>query len=147
MALADFQPARHEIKLKGGSFHVEGLSLEAISRLIQQHLDDLEALFTLFEKSNQLSADADMRGIATALVQTAPGLVANIIALGAGEPDMAPKAAKLPAPVQIDVLMTIGDLTFSETGGIKKSLETIAALLGQVRAAKPQLTEMVAKAG
>lgn len=146
MALADFQPARHEIKLQGGSFHVMGLSLDAISRLVQHHQEDLEGLFDFLKVADTISRDADMRPLVMALVQKAPGLAANIIALAAGEPESAQQAEKIAAPMQIDILMKIGDLTFTEVGGVKKALEMIAALLGQMKVAKPALTEMVAKA-
>jgi hypothetical protein len=146
MALADFQPASHEVKLQGGSFRVMGLSLTSISRLVEYHLDDLEALFNFLKNADKIKADADMRPIALALVQHAPGLVANIIALAAGEPDSAKQAEQIPAPIQVDLLMKIGDLTFTEAGGVKKSLEMVATLLGEMRAAKPTLMETVAKA-
>lgn len=140
MGLASYTPERHEVVLKGGSFHVEGLSLEAVSWLVQYHLPDLEALFALFQNAEVVD-EKSLRPLFMSLVTEAPGFVANVIALAAGEPDHAKTAAKLPAPVQVDVLLAIGDLTFSDVG-LKKSLETIAALLTKM---KPEVTKLMEK--
>lgn len=145
MGLASYTPERHEVSIGGSSFFVEGLTLDSISRLIQQHLPDLEAIFELFKNAEKVE-QADLTNLATALVQAAPGLAANIIALGANEPDAAPNAAKLPAPLQIELILKIGDLTFKETGGVKKSMEMVVALLSSMKTAKPMLTEAMTKA-
>lgn len=127
--LSDFQVERRELAYKGGSFHVEGLSLESFAVLVRTHLQDLEALFDLFEHSENLQG-ADIQRLAIAVLEEAPGFAANVIALAAGEPDAAPKAAKLPGPVQLEALAAIGELTFTEVGGVKKFLPTVAKLLG-----------------
>lgn len=139
MGLASYKPAHHEVTIEGGSFTVKGLSLEAISYLVQYHMPDLEAIFEMFQSVGNLD-DENMRPFVTALVQNAPGLVANVIAVAADEPDNAKEAAMLPAPVQIDTLLKIGDLTFKDIG-LKKSLETVAALLSK---AKPEITKLKA---
>lgn len=128
MGLASFTPESHEFNFKGGSFTVEGLSLEALATLVQHHLPDLEALFDLFQGFDKAEGQ-DFTPLVVSLIQQAPGFCSNVIALAAGEPDSAKKAARLPFPLQIEVLLKIGDLTFTEVGGPKKSLEMIAALL------------------
>lgn len=142
MALSNYTPESREIVLKGGSFTIRGLGLEDVSVLVREHLPDIEALFTLLQNANAVQ-HADMLPIAHALVSQAPGFAANVIALACGEPDAVEHAKKIPAPVQIDLIMQIGDMTFSEVGGVKKSLELIVALLQKN---KPMLTEMMAKA-
>lgn len=144
MGLNNYTPERHEFVLKGGSFHVRGLSLEDVSRLVNHHLPDLEALFDLFS-SGQLDSDSNLRPLVMSLVREAPGLAANLIALASDEPDSAKQAATLPAPVQIDAILKIGDMTFSEVGGIKKGMEGIAALLKRVDV-KTNLKRVSAKA-
>lgn len=129
MGLNNYTPERHEFVLKGGSFSVRGLSLEDVSRLVNHHLPDIEALFDLFTSGRSLDTDTDLRPLVMSVVREAPGFAANLIALASDEPESAQQAATLPAPVQIDAIMKIGDMTFSEVGGIKKGMESIAALL------------------
>lgn len=133
MGLKNYTPERHEIPLKNNPFLVRGLSLEDISVLINRHLPDIEALFDLFTSGHDLSKldDNAFKNLAASIVGQAPGFAANLIALAADEPDSAKQAAMLPAPVQINAVIKIGDLTFSEVGGIKKGMESIAALLSQ----------------
>lgn len=137
MGLQNYTPERHEFVLKGGSFHVRGLSLEDVSRLINHHLPDLEALFDLFA-SNKItsSTDEQFRDVVVGIVQQAPGFAANVIALASDEPDSAKNAAMLPFPVQVDALIKIGDMTFADVGGLGKGLESIAALLRKANLTK-----------
>lgn len=128
MALADYKPERFEFALKGGSFHVEGLSLESFAILIRTHLPDLDAIFDLFQQGEGLDREG-VTTLVTAVVSQMPGLAANLIALASGEQDATANAARLPGPVQVEVLNKIVELTFSEVGGVKKSLEAIASLL------------------
>lgn len=146
MALSDYQAPSHEFKLKGGSFRVEGLALEQVSVLIQHHLPDIEALFELLLNAEAIET-GDIRTIAASLVAQAPGFAANVIAIASGEPTAAPQAAKLPAPVQIDVLAKIGDLTFSEVGGVKKAMEMVAPLLMNNKTMFTKVKNRVKKAG
>lgn len=118
---------------------MRGLSLQDVSMLVQHHLPDIEALFDLFGHLDTATSD-DMRPVVTAMVAQAPGFVANLIALACDEPESAKVAATLPAPVQIDALMKVGTLTFVDVGGPKNALETIVALLANL---KPNLTKAV----
>lgn len=130
MPLAGYQPEHRTVALSNGnSFDVRGLSLNDVAVLIRTHFPDLDALFDLFEGVENMEAE-QMKGLALTLLTNAPGFVANVIALAAGEGD-ASDAERLPAPVQLQALFDIGELTFSEVGGVKKSLETITALLTQ----------------
>lgn len=142
MALSNYTPESHEVVLKGGSFKVEGLSLEHVAVLVREHLPDLDALFSLFQNSGNVDS-TQFEDIAKAIITQAPGFAANLIAVASNEPESAPNAAKLPFPVQLEVIMKIGDMTFSEVGGVKKSLELITALLQKN---KPMLTKMTEKA-
>ena len=139
MALGDYKVPSHEFNLKGGSFIVKGLSLEDVTSLVQHHLPDLEALYDLFTKSADVMSE-DFRPLVVSLVTQAPGFAANVIALAAGEPDKAKAAATLPFPVQVDVLLKVGDLTFLEVGGVKKALESIVPLLA---VSKAKVTQMM----
>lgn len=141
MALSNYKPESRQVVLQGGSFQVEGLSLEDVSVLVREHLPDLDALFDLFQKSKVKASD-DLLPLAQSIVSQAPGFAANLIAIASREPDAAAQAARIPAPKQVEIILDIGDLTFKETGGIKKSWELVAALL---QANRPTITKMMEK--
>lgn len=146
MGLHNYTPQRHEMSLGGGNtIALRGLALEDISRLINVHLPDIEALFDLFA-SGMAVKDDEMRTLVMSIVKDAPGFAANMIALSADEPDHADKAEKLPAPLQIQIIMKIGDLTFTEVGGVKKGMEMLAGLLN-IERIKKNLPGTKTKAG
>lgn len=141
MALSDYKQVSRVFELKGASFEVKALSLNEMRVLIRQHMPDLEALFQVsveaLEGKSEVS-ESDIQRLVVAAVEQAPGLVANVIALSAGETDEAGVAAayRLPFPVQVDVLLAIGNLTFDEVGGVKKWWGAIAGLLGKTKIGK-----------
>lgn len=141
MALADYLKQTRSFELKGGSFQVEGLSFDTFAKLIREHLSDIESIINLVESATNGMADlneANLEKILIAAAEEAPALVANIIALASGETDprAVDAARSLPFPVQINVLLAVVELTFSEVGGIKKAWETITSLLMKANPAK-----------
>lgn len=144
MAIAGYKAPRREVPLAGAEpFYVKGLGLNEIAVLVETHFQDIEALLDLFVASGRnLTAD-DLRNIAPAIVSSAPGFAANLIALAADEPDAAPTIQnEFVVGTQIEAIRAIGDLTFGEFGGIKKGLEQVVALLASKREA---LTKTVKK--
>ena len=134
MGLKNYKPKRLDVSIgEDNVVQLRGLSLVDITVLVDHHLPDLEELFELFADINKQD-DQQFETVVMSLLQRAPGLAANIIALGSDEPDDAKKAATLPAPLQIDMLLKIGTLTFEEVGGVKKGWESIAALLTKANA-------------
>lgn len=132
MALSDFTPERHEVKLNKGSFHVTGLSLDAVAKLLKTHLGEMETVFDMVTGSFKSVEEIDTAGLAHRLITESPGLAANIIACAAGEPEAAAQAAMLPFPVQVETLQAIGRLTFEEVGGVKKAMGTILQLVQSI---------------
>lgn len=138
MSLLDYKPERVEVKFKGGSFFVKGLSLEDLSILIKTHLPDLDGILATVGgviASSNAGGEIDgtaSKSIAIKLAKDMPGLTANLIALAAGEGnDKGVQLARsMSFPLQIDILMAVGRLTFEEAGGVKKFMETLASLLG-----------------
>jgi hypothetical protein len=102
---------------------------------MREHLPDLDALWGVFTKAQSSTPD-DFSKIALAVISQAPGFAANLIALAAGEPGEAKSAMRIPAPKQVEIIVAIGDLTFTEVGGIKKGVETIASLLSAMQVTK-----------
>lgn len=139
MALSDYTPECRTVMHNGKPlFNVEGLSLETLAVLVKTHLPDLEAVFDIVlkgEREDETYVDQLSR-ISTGLALSAPGLVANLIAVSSGEElteDLVRIAGRLPFPVQVQALMDIGSLTFDEAGGIKKSIESLMILLVRLR--------------
>lgn len=141
MALSDYQPERREVVLNGKPlFTVEGLSFDGLEKLIRTHIADMEGIFDLILVGDKPSdtLNASLASMALALVTKAPGLTANIIAIASGEEvtdKLIATARRLPFPLQVEALVTIGQLTFEENGGVKKSVESLFSLLSRLRAA------------
>lgn len=145
MGLKNYKPRRHEFDIGGGESHsVRGLTFDDISLLVQHHLPDLEELFDLFAELDG-QTDQQFETVVVNLLQRAPGLAANIIAVAGDEPDAPQQAAMLPAPLQMEMLLKIGTFTFEEVGGVKKGMGSIAALLKKMNA-KSLATKMSTKA-
>lgn len=144
MALKDWTLPTSTIALPGGEIAVRGLSVDAVAALVR---DDRAAILAAFDqitgKANvqQLAAAADageetpdvdlaelgMGDAAASLLQAAPGLVAKIIAWAADEPDAVEQARQIPMPLQLEILVEIGRLTFEMTSP-GKFLETVITL-------------------
>lgn len=140
MPLAGFQPAKRVIQLSGdNSFEVRGLSLNDVAVLLREHFPDLDVLVEMFQDFENVTRD-QLNPLILAMVSQAPGFVANVIALAADEGD-ASDAEKLPGPVQVKALLDIGELTFTEVGGVGKAMEMVAGLL-----TKTDMTKKVTKA-
>lgn len=145
MALAGYQPETRVIRIDSkASFEVRGLGLNDVAVLIRTHFPDIDALFDLFSGVEDMTVE-QLKPLALTLTTNAPGFVANVIALAAGEGD-ASDAERLPASVQLQALFDIGELTFTEVGGVKKSLEVIAALLGKMDLKNKLTKALTAKA-
>ena len=133
MGLADYTPARETVEFKGGSMTIRGVALDDVALLMRGHLPDIDALVEIFAK--QVPSEIETVAFAQhamALVREAPGLVANLIALAADEPDCVAQARSLPLPVQITLVEKIGRLTFEESGGPKNFFESLGNLFRSV---------------
>lgn len=129
MALADIPIPTKSHTCRGVTFDVRGLSFADLTRLLIDHKDDAVLAFELFEQAGGDAADATaLMRLAGTFVQAMPDLVAKTIALAADEPDAAPIARRLPAPVQLDALLDIGKLTFEEPEHLKKFLANLTEL-------------------
>lgn len=102
-----------------GSFTVYGLTADGIGYLVRKHEADLGEAYAAVR-----SGEMDAAAIAS-LVQRFSGLAATVIAVSAGEPEMAETAARLPLSVQVDAIEKIGALTFVGEDAAKKFIETV----------------------
>lgn len=136
MQLSDYTPLTKEVPVRGGSLTVRGLSLDDVSILMADHLDDLESLFDLYDRKGD-DPITSTRFILT-LTRQAPALVATAIALACDAPDQVAKARKMSIPVQTNALQAILHLTFEEAGGFRKFAESLTTLIQSLRPATTQ---------
>jgi len=70
-----------------------------------------------------------MGSLASVLAQTVPDLAAAVIALASDEPDAVDVVRSLPLPVQLDALIAVGKLTFTDEGAVPKFLAGLGGML------------------
>lgn len=130
MPLATYVAPREKVKLgKDNDFTVRGLSTADVSKLLQNHRQDLEVLFSVFEKSKELSTES-IESVALYLMQDMPTLTAELIVIASDEPEAGiEQVMMLPLPSQLDALGKIMKLTFEEAGGLKNFVAMLMTLL------------------
>jgi len=109
---------------------VRGLSFVDLSLLINSHRADIEKVWAMYNEfqrkdGGDLVGDALVMRYGFELFNEAPGILANIIALGADEKDRITQISRLPATIQIDALVAIFRLTIEDFGGVKKMMATL----------------------
>lgn len=135
MSLADFTPATDEVKVSDSvSFAVRGLSFDDIATLVRSHYEPLSNLFDEYIAEGVAAAVTESEGeelsqAVMGVMKQAPGLIADVIALAADEPDLIDKIKKLPIGVQIDAIQKTLTLTLQAEGGLGKLVETITGLV------------------
>jgi hypothetical protein len=112
---------------------VHGLSLNNIVGLINNNRPAVESLFNRFQdKTESAMTDEEVASIGVDMIEQAPLMVAQIIALATdayegyeaveGEPTPLDAIMSMPVGLQMAFLQEIGDMTFSAGGGAKKML-------------------------
>lgn len=128
MALADITFAKETINLPGGnSFTVRGISTDDIATLLRSRSDEIGKFFVKY--AGQAKRAGNEAAIGMELLESAPGLMGEIIALAADEPTMAAVASRLPLPTQLEAIEKIASLTFDEAGGVGKFVEAVIRLV------------------
>jgi len=143
MALKDWSLPTSSFPLPGGGeIAVRGVSAEQVAALVREDRDTLRAIYAQVTDRDDVQqvaqavetgeetpdvAGLDMPDVANELLNTAPQLVAKVIAWAAGEPDQVEAARQIPMPSQLEILVEIGRLTF-ETTSPGKFLEAVIAI-------------------
>lgn len=135
MSLADFTVHRDQVAFQGGTLSVRGLSLNDITFLVRDHLDELNTLFAMYEKEEtRETAAAQSVQFAIRIIKETPRLVAQLIVLASDSPqDQLAKAETLPLPVQVEMMRKIIEMTFEEAGGAKKFLDSLVTMVTALR--------------
>lgn len=106
------------------------ISFFDLSKLVNKHGPVFAlayAKFTVEKKKNDLRPETVGLMLADAAKEF-PEAVGEIIALSAGEPDMASKAAKMKVTLQAEALMRIVQLTFESEAEVKKFVEIVTKM-------------------
>ena len=128
MGLKDLTIPSAPVQTPGGEFSVRGLSLEDLTYILQRHAVEVsQVIATIEAKKGEIGNDL-ISEMAVGLIESAPGVAAEVIAVAAGEHDEVSKVRRLPFPVQMDALEKIGNLTFEVYGGVGKTLEAVIRL-------------------
>ena len=111
------------------SFDVRGISLPDLSYLMQKHGATLATLYSKYAKGDINIDDGMADDAVAALVGELPDMFADVIArVSDGALDQS-TAGNLPLPVQVDAVMSIGELTFAGEGALEKFLTAAAKML------------------
>jgi hypothetical protein len=117
------------------SLEVRGLGFQDITELFVTHGKEVEQVFTIVENAMGASGDPsnlDVKAFGAELITKIPQVVAHVIALATDMPDRA-KAARMPFPVQLQILESTYILTIEETGGLESFFEQLLHLLRSVK--------------
>lgn len=134
MALKDFIIPRRTLQVGATEVTLRGLTFADMGVLVAEHRDEFVAA------GNIIGASKDnMASLASVLAQVAPRIVAHGIALAADEPEAVDAVATLPAPVQLEALLIVGELTFTDPGAAPKFLAGLTSLLRAGTSAAGQL--------
>ena len=112
---------------EAGTVALRGLNIEDLSHLMQNHRKDIDKIVDAFK--GQDSENIDYQAMVSKFLASCPGLVSQMVALSADEPEAAPKVRKMPLPLQMNLVMGVAQATFEEAGGVKKFLETLTVAL------------------
>lgn len=133
MGLNTFTPPSDTLTFPGGSVTLRGLGLDDLVKLVRKHGAQMRPLFAELTSKQTLDlADPSIDAVGMKLLDTAPDLMADVIAFSAGEPDSAAQAKMLPVGVQIEALEKVFRLTLEAEGGVEKLVETVQRVVRTV---------------
>jgi hypothetical protein len=135
-SITDYEPPRQEIRFKARDeeygFTIHGLTLDDLSFLIGEHLNDMEAAHELFQDMKGNVGPGKLDAFVLNMVRSAPGLVAEVISVAAHMRGSASVFAKIPFATSSFALLTIVQLTFEEQGGLKNLLAVLQKLANEM---------------
>lgn len=131
MSLRNYKAATRTIRIDDeNSVSVRALGFDDLQRLVIAHPDLIEAAVKLFQ--DKVETPEDMRSFGAVIVGSLPELVGHVIATAADEDDLAQVAMRLPAPVALDVILAVHDLTFSEPTAMTRFFGQLSGILSTI---------------
>lgn len=128
MSLSRFKVPTEQVEVSPGeSFPVRGLSTRDIGLLAARHHAMLSALFAEVAagRGEGSLSQGTVEQMLPDLLQKAPELVSDIIAVSYGDIEDSQYVSVMPLPVQVDALTKVFRLTFRTEGELKKVIETV----------------------
>lgn len=148
MSLREYVIGTKTVTLQGDQkMSIRALGFDDIQHLLINKQGLIDTALKLFGESGFNADNADpqqVREFGASLLAALPDLVGELIAIAADEPDLGHKAKRLPAPAQLEALMSIYDLTFTEPDSVKNFFDRLASLMtsiprpGRAVSGKPQ---------
>lgn len=145
MALADNDPPKRKVLFPGGEFEVRAITLPDVAIIVDSHRFVIDRIVTQLRARGELNLENPETLVDTLMevIRESPILVANIISTCADEQDQMGAAMRLPLPVVVEALQTIGSLTFKDLAAVKKFVADVMKL---IRGILPPQTETAAAA-
>lgn len=139
MSLKDFEIYKEPVSYRGGTVEVRGIAPVDVSAIMKTHLDEVNKLYSLYQNSDpveQQKAIADSVSFALKVAHELPDLVAVLIVRACDEvesEEVIEHVKHLPFGLQVEILRKIIDLTFEESGGVKKFFDSLMMVAMQVK--------------
>ena len=142
MSLANLQLRTEAVPYNDSEITLHGLSANAIAGLILSQLSNIEEIFNIVEgagvKSTADLANVNVAEVGQRLLVQMPDFIAHVIAYSAHEPDQWQKVIHLPAPVQVECLKKLAQLTFNDEAGFREFVGNVVAALRSAKSVVPQ---------
>ena len=142
MSLANLQLRTEADPYNDSEITLHGLSANAIAGLILSQLSNIEEIFNIVEgagvKSTADLANVNVAEVGQRLLVQMPDFIAHVIAYAAHEPDQWQKVIHLPAPVQVECLKKLAQLTFNDEAGFREFVGNVVAALRSAKSVVPQ---------
>ena len=143
MSLANLELRTKTITYNNTDITLRGLSANDIAGLILSQMDCIEQVFDIVEaqgvKSVSDLANVNVAEVGQRLMVQVPGFIAAAIAHSASEPEYADKVLHLPAPVQVEAIRHIAELTFNDEAGFREFVGNVVAALRSAKGVVPQM--------
>ena len=133
MALSNIVAQRQAFQYHGEEFSVRGLTFDDITKTLLDHEAEVEDAFEVFEKTRSDDGEIDPAAALPKIVNTLPALTAGLMARAADEPEAAGNFLSLPVTIQLDVILDVRNLTFTEPDSLKKFAAHLASLLSTMK--------------
>ena len=142
MSLANLQLRTEAVPYNDSEITLHGLSANAIGGLILSQLSNIEEIFNIVEgagvKRTADLANVNVAEVGQRLLVQMPDFIAHVIAYAAHEPDQWQKVIHLPAPVQVECLKKLAQLTFNDEAGFREFVGNVVAALRSAKGVVPQ---------
>ena len=137
MSLKDLQIETQEVRVGKSKITLRGLSFADMTRLLLEEQDAFKEAFDLVvsktgEDFENLDAET-LVPVVKLLAAKFPPLMAKFIACACDEPEQWEKVLKMTGPAQLEALMAVGRLTFTEPDSLKNFVANLIGAMSSVR--------------